>query len=156
MELGRVEGIYIAEDAAKPMLSLKEVHAIAGSGLEGDRYFRRTGTYSNDPRPGRQITLIEIEAMESLKRDYGIIVQPREARRNIVTRGVALNHLVGLDFKVGEVNLRGIRLCEPCSHLEQLTCKGVQGALIHRGGLRADILRGGIIRVRDPVSTANS
>ncbi len=156
MELGRVEGIYIAEDAAKPVLSLKEVHAIAGRGLEGDRYFTQSGTYSNDPRPGRQITLIEIEAIESLKRDYGIIVKSGEARRNIVTRGVALNYLVGLDFKVGEVNLRGIRLCEPCSHLEQLTRKGIQGALVHRGGLRADILRSGIIRLSDPVSTANS
>ncbi len=156
MQLGRVEGIFIAEDAAKPVLSLKEVRAIAGSGLEGDRYCRRTGTYSNDPRPGREITLIEIEAIESLKRDYGIVVQPGEARRNIVTRGVALNHLVGVDFKVGEVYLRGIRLCEPCSHLEQLTCKGIQKALVHRGGLRADILGSGIIRVRDPISTANS
>jgi MOSC domain-containing protein YiiM len=156
MELGRVEGIFIAEDAAKPMVSLNEVRAIAGSGLEGDRYFKRVGTYSNDPRPGREITLIEVEAIESAKRDYGIVIQPGKARRNIVTRQVALNHLVGVDFKVGEVHLRGIRLCEPCSHLEQLTCAGLQKALIHRGGLRAEILRTGIIRVSDRVSTITS
>lgn len=123
-----------------------------GKGLEGDRYFLKTGTYSNHPGLGRDVTLIEIEAIEAMKRDYDVEIAPGESRRNIVTRGVPLNHLVGREFKVGEVTLRGIRLCEPCSHLEGLSQKGVQRGLIHRGGLRAHILTGGIIRVGDSVS----
>lgn len=133
------------------MASVTDARAVPGKGLEGDRYFSQVGTYSDNPGSGRDITLVEIEAIESLKRDYGIELGPGESRRNIVTHGVSLNHLVGRDFKVGAVTLRGMRLCEPCSHLEGLSRKGVQRALIHRGGLRADIVSGGKIRVGDVV-----
>ena len=133
------------------MVSVSEVRAVPGKGLEGDRYFSKVGTYSNNPGSGRDVTLIEIETLEALKRDYGIELGLGESRRNIVTRGVALNHLVGRDFKVGAVTLRGIRLCEPCSHLENLSRKGVQRGLIHRGGLRAHILTGGTIRLGDTI-----
>jgi MOSC domain-containing protein YiiM len=129
------------------------VRAIAGRGLEGDRYFNQVGTYSNRPGTGREVTLIEIEAIEALKRDYDIGLRPGESRRNIVTRGVPLNHLLGREFKVGEVRLRGARLCEPCSHLQKLTQQGVMRGLIHRGGLRAEILTGGVIRVDDVIDT---
>jgi MOSC domain-containing protein YiiM len=129
------------------------VRAIAGKGLEGDRYFNQVGTYSNRPGTGREVTLIEIEAIEALKRDYDIGLRPGESRRNIVTRGVPLNHLLGREFKVGEVRLRGARLCEPCSHLQKLTQQGVMRGLIHRGGLRAEILTGGVIRVDDVIDT---
>ena len=97
------------------------------------------------------MTLIEIEALEALRRDYEIELEPGAARRNIVTRGVALNHLVGREFSVGGVRLRGVRLCEPCAHLEKLSRKGVLRSLVHRGGLRADILSEGTIRPGDPV-----
>ncbi|MEK6601767.1 MAG: MOSC domain-containing protein [Candidatus Binatota bacterium] len=133
------------------MALVNEVRAVPGKGLEGDRYFKQVGTYSNNPGSGRDVTLIEIETLEALKRDYGIELGLGESRRNIVTRGVALNHLVGRDFKVGAVTLRGIRLCEPCSHLENLSRKGVQRGLIHRGGLRAHILTGGTIRLGDTI-----
>ena len=133
------------------MVSVNETRAIAGKGLEGDRYFKGAGTYSNNPGLGRDVTLIEIEAIEALKRDYGIELVSRDSRRNIATRGVPLNHLVGQEFKVGEATLRGVRLCDPCSHLEKLSAKGVQRGLIHRGGLRAEIVTGGLIRVGDPV-----
>jgi MOSC domain-containing protein YiiM len=133
------------------MVSVNETRAIAGKGLEGDRYFKGAGTYSNNPGLGRDVTLIEIEAIEALKRDYGIELVSRDSRRNIATRGVPLNHLVGQEFKVGEATLRGVRLCDPCSHLEKLSAKGVQHGLIHRGGLRAEIVTGGLIRVGDPV-----
>jgi MOSC domain-containing protein YiiM len=133
------------------MLSISEAHAVVGKGLEGDRYFSQIGTYSNHPGLGRDVTLIEIEAIEALKRDYGIELALGDSRRNIVTSGVPLNHLVGQNFKVGEVTLRGIRLCEPCSHMEKLSAKGVLRGLIHRGGLRAEIMTGGTIRVEDPV-----
>jgi MOSC domain-containing protein YiiM len=95
--------------------------------------------------------LIEIEAVEGLERDYQIGLDPEQLRRNIVTRGIPLDHLVGAEFTVGEVRLRGTRLCEPCTHLERLTRKGLMRAMVHRGGLRADIVAGGTIRVRDPV-----
>jgi len=132
------------------------VHARPGKGLEGDRYFKEVGTYSGKPGPrgappAREVTLIELEAIEALKRDYGIELDPGDIRRNIVTHGVPLNHLVGREFRVGDVAMRGIRLCEPCAHLEELTRRGVLRALVHRGGLRAQILTDGVIRVGDAV-----
>ena len=151
MKNSSVVAINIAAEAAKPLTSVKQVRAVPGRGLEGDRYFKQTGTYSNKPGPDREVTLIESEAIEALKRDHQIELEPSESRRNIVTRGVALNHLVGREFKVGGATLRGLRLCEPCSHLEGLTQKGVLGGLIHRGGLRAQILTEGMVRVGDAV-----
>jgi MOSC domain-containing protein YiiM len=146
---GSVVSIHITYKAKEKMTSVKEIKAVAGKGLEGDRYFKKIGTFSDNPKPERQITLIEIEAIEALNRDYKIELAPGESRRNIVTSGVPLNHLVGREFKVGEVTLRGIRLCEPCSHLEKLTYKNVKHGLAHRGGLRAEILTDGIIKVGD-------
>lgn len=146
---GTVVSIYIAKTAEGSMASVDEVRAVPGKGLEGDRYFNQVGTYSNSPGLGRDVTLIEIEAMEALKRDYGVNLEPGDSRRNIVTRGVPLNHLVGKEFRVGEVRLRGIRLCEPCSHLEKLSQQGAQRGLIHRGGLRAHILSEETVRVGD-------
>ena len=148
---GGVVSIHVAPSANQITVSLKEVRAVAGKGLEGDRYFQKIGTYSNKPGPDREITLIEIEAIEALRRDHGIELQPGDARRNIVTRGVPLNHLVGKEFLLGDVVLRGIRLCEPCTHLEGLTEKGVLTSLIHRGGLRAQIIKDGTIRVGDSI-----
>jgi len=134
------------------MNSVTNARAVVGKGLEGDRYFNKAGTYSNDPGSGRDITLIEIEAIEALRRDYEIELEPSQARRNIVTQGVALNHLVDREFKIGEVILRGTRLCDPCSHLEKLTRKGVMRGLIHRGGLRAEIISDGTLRPGDTIS----
>ncbi|MEX0806403.1 MAG: MOSC domain-containing protein [Candidatus Binatia bacterium] len=149
---GTVVSIHIASAGTAPMSSVAEINAIAGKGLEGDRYFRKTGSYSKTPGSGREVTLIEVEAIEALKREYQIEIDPAQARRNIVTRGIALNHLIDREFTVGDVVLRGTRLCEPCSHLEKLTIKGALRGLIHRGGLRADIVRGGIIRVENEIA----
>jgi MOSC domain-containing protein YiiM len=148
---GRIVSINIARSAGDPMISVEEAHAVPGGGLEGDRYFSKQGTYSNNPGTGREITLIETEAVEALKGEDSIIISPGDSRRNLVTRGVPLNHLVGKEFNVGEVRLRGVRLCEPCQHLAQLTQPGVLPGLIHRGGLRAEILNEGTIRVGDGV-----
>jgi MOSC domain-containing protein YiiM len=150
---GKVVSIYTAVAATAPMSGLPQVRAVAGKGLEGDRYFAGTGTFWK-PKPDREVTLIESEAVEALERDYGLALAPGESRRNIVTRGVALNHLVGRDFRIGEVTLRGIRLCEPCAHLQGLTRAGVIEGLAHRGGLRAQILTGGTIKVGDRVAEA--
>jgi MOSC domain-containing protein YiiM len=153
MVQGRVESIHIAAAAESAMVGVTEIQALAGVGLAGDRYTKGTGTYSAKPKPSRQITLIEAEAIEALERELGLVLTAGETRRNVITRGVALNHLVGRDFTVGEVRLRGHELCEPCSGLARRTGKPqILPGLSHRGGLRAEILEGGILRVGDPVT----
>jgi MOSC domain-containing protein YiiM len=149
--LGVVAGIFITNEAAAPMRSVPEATAVAGRGLEGDRYFDRRGTYSQTPGTGREITLIEMEALDAARDDYELDLAPSDARRNIATLGVALNHLVGQDFLLGDVRLRGMRLCEPCAHLSKLAHRPLVKPLRHRGGLRAEIVDGGIIRVGDPI-----
>jgi MOSC domain-containing protein YiiM len=134
------------------MTVLSTARLVVGVGLEGDRYAARIGTFSQVPGSGRAVTLIEIEALEALQRDYQVELDPALSRRNIVTRGVPLNHLVEREFRIGDVVLRGTRLCEPCAHLERLTAKGAMRGLIHRGGLRADILEGGTIKVGDTLT----
>lgn len=151
---GSVEAIHIAREAARPLEAVPEVRAVPGRGLEGDRYFHRAGTYSNHPGSGREVTLIEVEAIEAVARESGIVLAPGASRRNITTRGVPLNQLVGRRFRVGDVLLEGTRLCEPCTHLEGLTQNGILAALVHRGGLRTQILTGGTIRVGDPIRPA--
>lgn len=150
MSTGTIEFIYIAPKATAPTIAVDEILAIPGVGLEGDRYALRQGTFFK-PEPAFELTLIEAEAIEALKRDYNVELAPGESRRNLVTRGVALNHLVGRDFQIGEVKAHGIRLCEPCSHLQRLTGRPVIKGLLHRGGLRAQILTQGAIRVGDTV-----
>jgi MOSC domain-containing protein YiiM len=152
MNTGTIEFIYIAPAATAPALSVKEAHAIPGVGLEGDRYALRQGTFYK-PEPDFELTLIEAEAIDALKRDYNVDLPPNETRRNLVTRGVALNHLVGRDFQIGEVKAHGIRLCEPCDHLQRLTGRQLIKGLRHRGGLRAQILTPGAIRIGDSLSS---
>ena len=149
---GDVVSVYAAASAGAPMESLQHVQAIAGRGLEGDRYFNGTGYWSKNTAVSREITLIEIESIEALAREKQIEIDPGAARRNIVTRGVPLNHLVGCEFQVGSVRLRGTRLCEPCQYLESLTTKGLLAGLIHRGGLRAVILYSGTVGVGDQIT----
>jgi MOSC domain-containing protein YiiM len=149
---GEVVSIHVAAKAGIPMESPRSANAVAGRGLEGDRYFDGTGFWSDHPGAGREITLIEIEAIEALEGEKNVRIAPGAARRNVVTRGVPLNHLVGREFQVGAVRLRGMRLCEPCDYLEKLTAKGVLTGLMHRGGLRAEIVSGGMICVGDPVT----
>jgi MOSC domain-containing protein YiiM len=150
MNTGTVESIYIASSAAVPTHSVSEALALPGSGLDGDRYAVGVGTFSK-PLPDRELTLIEAEAIEALKREYHIELAPGDARRNVITRGVALNHLVGRDFQIGDVKIHGIRLCEPCDHLQRVTGRDVIRGLTHRGGLRAQILTAGTIHVGDLV-----
>ena len=148
--------VTLAESELAAMLdadsAVAAVNAVVGSGLEGDRYFSGAGTFSLTPGGGREVTLIEAEALEALARDYEFTLDPASARRNLLTRGVPLNHLVGKTFCVGEVVLRGVRLAEPCQHLATLNdSRKVLTGLLHRGGLRADIVQGGAIRVGDSV-----
>lgn len=151
MWTGTIESIHIASAAEAPTQSVDQAQAIPGVGLEGDRYAKRQGTFFK-PLPDFELTLIEAEAVEALKRDYGVDITSGEARRNLVTRGVPLNHLVGHEFQIGEVTIRGMRLCEPCDHLQRLTGRPVLQGLRHRGGLRAQILTPGTIHVGDVIS----
>ena len=148
---GTLVSIHLASNAGAAIEQRESARAVAGRGLQGDRYFDGLGYWSKHPGVGREITLIEIEAIEALEHEKKIAIAPGTARRNLVTRGVPLNHLVGREFQIGDVRLRGIRLCEPCDYLEGLTAKGVLAGLIHRGGLRADIVSGGILRVGDTI-----
>ena len=150
MWTGILESIHIADAAKAPMQSLAAVEAVPGVGLLGDRYALKQGTFYK-PEPDFELTLIEAEAIEALKRDYAVELAPAEARRNLVTRGVPLNHLVGREFQIGDVKIRGIRLCEPCSHLQSVTGRFVIKGLRHRGGLRAQILTAGTLRAGDSV-----
>jgi MOSC domain-containing protein YiiM len=154
MTPGRVVGIYVAPTGGAPMEARDRVDALAGRGLRGDRYADATGTYSGRGRDARDVTLIEREAIDAVRSEGdGVDVHEDETRRNLVTEGIALNHLVGRTFRVGAVRMRGLRLAEPCAYLEQLTgLDGVRAALVHRGGLRAEILDDGELHVGDAIT----
>jgi MOSC domain-containing protein YiiM len=139
---GRVEAIYLAAAHGGPPGACDRVTAVPGRGLEGDRHFD-SGAHD--------LTLIEAEALEGLAEDTGIALAPGQPRRQVVTRGITLNDLVGKRFKVGALECRGEELCEPCRHLESLTEPGVLRGLVHRGGLCAEILTPGEIVVGDRV-----
>ncbi len=149
---GEVVSVHVAPAAGAPMKTLDIACALPGRGLEGDRYAEEVGTYSKRLGAQRQVTLIEAEVLERIRADHGIDLAPGSCRRNIVTRGVPLGHLVGKRFRVGEATLRGVRLNEPCMYFENLVgLKGVMEALLHRSGLNAEVLEGGAIRPGDAV-----
>jgi len=149
MRQGKIEAIYITATKGETMQSVRQVQAVHGRGLAGDRYFLEPGITPENRKPDQQITLIEIEAVEALAKEQGIEISPAEIRRNLVLRGAELNALVDKKFKLGEVLLRGMRLCEPCQYLAKKTQPEVLPGLLHRGGLRAEILNDGVIRVGD-------
>jgi MOSC domain len=148
--VGTVELISLAAEAEGHMKAVPTAEAIEGRGLLGDRYERQAGTFSNPRGRGYDLTLVEAEALEELSAK-GVELAPIEARRNLVVRGIALDDLIGMRFKVGEVECFGQRRCEPCSHLERLTQPGVLRGLVHRGGMRADVLSEGMIRIGDSI-----
>jgi MOSC domain-containing protein YiiM len=149
--VGRIEAIHLADAAGGPMRTVSRVRAIAGVGLEGDRYATGTGTYSPDPRTDRHLTLIEAEQIEALAERDGIVLEPGETRRNVTTRGIRLNDLVGRRFRVGGIECEATRLCEPCQGLTDHIGKPVLKPLAHRAGLRALILTDGEIALGDEI-----
>ena len=144
---GRVEAIHVAEIAGGPMRSLEEVRAIAGVGLEGDRYAAGTGHWSPNHKVDRHVTLVAGEEIERLAEAFGIFLDPGETRRNVTTRGIDVNDLVGRRFRIGAVECEGTRLCEPCQYLTDLVGQPILEPLVHRAGLRARILSDGEIAV---------
>jgi MOSC domain-containing protein YiiM len=143
--VGTVEAIVVAPAAEAPAELVEAATADAGRGLRGDRYHESVGTFSGGPGGGRDLTLVEAEALEDVELPFA------QARRNVVVRGLELDSLLGRRFVVGEVECVGRRRCEPCAHLQRLTRPGILRALVHRGGLRADVVQGGEIRLGDVV-----
>jgi MOSC domain-containing protein YiiM len=136
---GLVEAVHISPENGKLPEPVESIE-VTDDGLTGDRYFGRG-----------DITLIEAEALEGLREDTGIELSPAEVRRQVLTRGIRLNDLQGKRFRVGEVEAVGAEWCEPCNHLESITYPGVLKGLVHRGGLRADIVTPGRISVGDQI-----
>jgi hypothetical protein len=143
--VGTVAAILVAPTAESPLQRLDAVEALPGKGLAGDRYANGAGTFSA-PGRGYELTLVEAEVLDEIQLAW------EDARRNIVVKGMSLNALVGKRFRIGAVECIGRRLAEPCAHLEKLARPGLLRPLVHRGGLRADILRGGTISTGDEIS----
>jgi MOSC domain-containing protein YiiM len=139
---GGIAGIFVAPAAEAPLVPVERAVAIAGKGIEGDRYASGAGTFSG-PGRGYELTLVEAEVLDELGLAW------ERSRRNVVTRGTFLNPLAGRRFRLGEVECIGRRFAEPCAHLERISGAGLLRRLVHRGGLRADILSGGTIAVGD-------
>lgn len=152
---GQLLNIHTTPMARAPMVEQGSAKLITGVGIDGDRYAKGldTGTYSAQPDI-REITLIEVETLEALARDHAIKLSPQEHRRNLTTRDVPLNHLVGCRFYVGDVLLEGGRLNEPCRYIDMITKKTICDLLEHRSGLNCRILEGGMIRPGDQIRRA--
>ncbi|HKT83613.1 MAG TPA: MOSC domain-containing protein [Solirubrobacterales bacterium] len=150
-QTGSVEHIHVAAHAGAAMAAKQEVRAIPGRGLEGDRYFTGIGRWSETPGGAREVTLVEAEELGNLLALDGIRLDPGATRRNVTTRGIRLNDLVGKRFTVGSVLCEGVRLCEPCEYLQGLIGQPILEPLVHRAGLRAVILSEGVIKVGDSV-----
>lgn len=144
---GRVEAIFVTSESGDLPAAVERVRAYAGRGLEGNRYYWDNG----DAPSGRAVTLIAAEAMDAVSREGDISIEPAATRRNVLTRGIDVNELVGKRFRIGDVECEGVELCEPCAHLESMTRPGVIKAFVHRGGLNANILSDGEISVGDAV-----
>lgn len=141
---GSVERIAVSARESELPAGVDEVE-VTDRGVVGDRY-----------GDAGDVTLIQAEALEGLRADTGLELSHEESRRQVLTRGIELNDLVGKRFTVGSVELVGVELCEPCNHLQSLTQQGVLRGLVHRGGLRADIVSGGHIAVGDEVASGGS
>jgi MOSC domain-containing protein YiiM len=154
--LGVVAHLHIAPRAFLPMRGMEAIELVEGRGIVGDRYMLGTeqGFYSDKPEEGRQITLFEEEVLDALRRDYGITMLPEEHRRNVTTRGVPLNHLVGRRFHLGACLLEATRLSIPCKHIEDILEQPVFNHMVHRSGLNCRILGGGTVRVGDAIRPA--
>lgn len=149
---GSIVGLHLTPRSFLPMRSVEQLELVKAVGITGDRYSTDSGFYSDRPEEGRQITFFEVETLEALKRDHDIDLAPEEHRRNVTTRNVPLNNLVGRKFRVGEALVEATRLSTPCRHIEQITGKEIFDLLINRSGLNARILESGVIRSTDTIS----
>ena len=152
---GSVVALFTVDRREAPMKRSEQINAIAGKGIEGDRYLLETGTYSKKPEPGRQVTLIQSEVLDSLKIKFDITVKPEESRRNVLTKGIEINDLIGTEFFVGPVRLKAHRLTRPCLYLDKLLSQPVlYNELWENGGISCEILSGGVIKEGDVITAA--
>ena len=151
---GQLLAIAIARQAKGPMENLESVEVVVGQGLRGDRYGEGVGAaqFKGRRKPENEVTLIAREAIEAANDEFNFTIEHLETRRNLLTEGVPLNEMVGQTFRIGQVVLKGLELCEPCGYLERRTFAGIKAALKHRGGLRCCVIDGGEIQVGDEVS----
>jgi MOSC domain-containing protein YiiM len=146
-----IERIFVAGKRGEPQMSVDAVRVVLGRGIEGDRHFGKS------KRVGQNITFVAAEEIERFSADSGLAIEPSGTRRNIITRGVPLNDLVGREFTVGGARFRGIELCEPCSRLaaylrnDEVTAARIIRLFAHRAGLRAAVLATAVIRVGDSI-----
>jgi MOSC domain-containing protein YiiM len=147
---GRITAIFVAPSRHAEQLAVEAAQLKTGKGIVGDRFFG-----FRQKQPGRNLTLIEVEAIEEFNITYGLTIDPNATRRNILTRGIRLNELVGKTFRVGAVLCRGVELCEPCRILarqiphESLSQAEIIRAFTNKGGLRAAVLSDGVVRLGD-------
>ena len=149
--MGHVQHIFVAPTRGVPMTELQEVEALTSCGLRGDRY----ADAANRRSPDYQLTLIELEFIQEFSAASGLQLAPQDPRRNLVTVGIRLNELCGKQFQVGDVDLEGLELCEPCSTFADRTYPEIVRFFVHKGGLRCRIVRGGTIRVGDRVVSSS-
>ena len=149
--MSKVVGLYIAESGSSPMQKIENAQLEAGKGIVGDRYYKECGTFSEKLAglPDKELTLIESEKIDDFNKEHGFSFSYGDFRRNIVTKGIALNQLEGKEFTLGRIRLRGVRLCEPCAHLASLLVPEIMPSLVHKTGLRAQIIDSGTIQVGD-------
>jgi len=154
--LGVVAHLHTTPRAFLPMQARNAIELVAGEGIVGDRYRIgvEQGFYSDRPEDGRQVTLFEEEVLGTILRDYKMELLPEEHRRNVTTRGVPLNHLVGSRFRIGDCLVEATRLSIPCRHIEEILGKAVFDPMVHRSGLNCRILEGGMVRLGDPIRPA--
>ncbi|KAF3984792.1 MAG: MOSC domain-containing protein [Methylococcales symbiont of Hymedesmia sp. n. MRB-2018] len=151
---GKIKYIFIATSSGEPMQSLNVASIVSGKGIEGDRYYTGLGTFSEKLKgnPAVEISLIEIEEIDKFNSNHNQQLDYGDFRRNIVTEGIKLNNLVGKIFYIGNVKLKGIRLCEPCSHLAETVNQLVLPHLVGRGGLRAQIISTNKIKIGESIN----
>lgn len=151
---GKIVKLLISKDTQTPMLNVNQIVLEVGKGIFGDRYYNQIGTFSNkgEIEPDRDVTLIEIEKIDALNKEHNLEITAEDLRRNIVITNCDLNSLVGKEFQIGEVVLKGLRLCEPCKYLaDKLNEKKTLTEMVHKAGLRAQIIKGGSINLDSQV-----
>ena len=158
MEEEKVYAIYIADSGGKEMQEISSANLVAGRGIDGDRYYNDTGTFSEKlkGKPHAELTLIQKEAIDAFNDEFDLNLAYADFRRNIVTTGVSLNELVGEEFKIAGVTVKGIKLCEPCNYLAEKLNPLILPHMLGRSGLRAQILTDGIINKGDSIFVADA
>ena len=144
--MGKVFKLGITKNNNKQIEEVNSIEVLANKGVIGDRHFDEY----NDPY--NQLTLIEAENIDYYNTKYGLDIPYKDFRRNVVTKGIQLNDLIGKKIKIGNVEVEGIDLCRPCRHLtEVLNQSNILKEFLRRGGLRCQILKSSTINVDDEI-----